>query len=107
MINQGRGNALKEIANQYTEQYNKMHNITTAEFISAVPFDADLVNGIVMEARQKLGDTSTINIETKVDPELIGGFVLRMGDKQIDSSVKSKLNRLKKDFERNEYIVKF
>lgn len=107
VINQGRGNILKEIANQYTEQYNKMHNITTAEFISAVPFDTDLVNSIVMEAKQKLGDTSTIKIETKVDPELIGGFVLRMGDRQIDSSVKSKLNRLKKDFERNEYIVKF
>lgn len=107
VINQGRGDILRDIAIQFSEQYNKNHNITTAEFISAIPFDTEMVNNIVMEAKQKLGDTSTINIETKVNPELIGGFVLRMGDKQIDSSIKSKLNRLKKDFEKNDYITKF
>lgn len=107
VINQGRGDLLKEIASQFNEQYNKMHNITVVEFTSAVPFESGLVNQIVNDAKQKLGDNSTINIETKVNPDLIGGFVLRMGDKQIDSSVKSKLNRLKKEFDRNDYIAKF
>lgn len=107
VISQGRGNILKEIAEQYNEQFNKLHNITIAEFVSAVELDTEIINRIVNETKQKLGDNSTINIQTNIDSELIGGFVLRMGDKQIDSSLRSKLNRLKKDFERNEYIVKF
>ncbi len=107
VINHGRGDILKEIAAQYTVQYNKNNNITTAEFISAVPFDSEMVNSIVSKAKEKLGDNSTINVETKINPELIGGFILRVGDKQIDTSIREKLNRLKKDFDKNDYIAKF
>jgi|SRR5690554_246414 len=107
VINHGRGDILREIAQQYNFLYNKQNNITTAEFVSAIPFDSNMVNSIMMDAKQKLADNSTFNIETKIDPELIGGFVLRVGDKQIDSSIRSKLNRLKKEFDKNDYIVKF
>lgn len=107
VIGHGRGDLLRDIATQFNEQYNKMHNITTVEFISAVPFESEMVNQIVNDAKQKLGDNSTLEIETKINPELIGGFVLRMGDKQIDSSIKTKLNRLRKEFDRNDYISKF
>lgn len=107
VLNQGRGDILKEIASQYTELYNKQNNINTAEVISAVALDDAMIQEIVEKAKQKIGADSSFSIENKVNPEIIGGFILRVGDKQIDSSVRSKLNRLKKEFDKNEYIAKF
>ena len=40
------------------------------------------------------------------DHPLDNGFILRVGDKQIDSSVRSRLNKLKKEFEINDYVAK-
>lgn len=107
VLNQGRGDILKEIASQYTTLYNRQHNISTAEVVSAVVLDDAMVQQIVETAKQKLKMESSFKIENKIDPNIIGGFILRVGDKQIDSSVKSKLNRLKKEFDKNEYIPKF
>jgi F-type H+-transporting ATPase subunit delta len=45
-----------------------------------------------------------VNIVKKVDPSLIGGFILQVGDKLYDASVKSKLAHIKKEFAENTYI---
>jgi F-type H+-transporting ATPase subunit delta len=43
----------------------------------------------------------------KVDSSLIGGFVLNVGDKQIDASIKTKLKTLQVKFSENPYIKEF
>ena len=45
-----------------------------------------------------------VSVENKVDPSIIGGFILRVGDKQYDSSINGQLNLLKREFEDNHYI---
>jgi F-type H+-transporting ATPase subunit delta len=40
-------------------------------------------------------------LSAQVDPDLIGGFILKVGDKQFDTSLSSKLSKLKKEFEQN------
>jgi F-type H+-transporting ATPase subunit delta len=40
----------------------------------------------------------TVKLETKVDPSLIGGFVLTVGDRQVDTSIAASLKKLKKEF---------
>ncbi|PIV18562.1 MAG: F0F1 ATP synthase subunit delta, partial [Flavobacteriales bacterium CG03_land_8_20_14_0_80_35_15] len=45
-----------------------------------------------------------ITIKNKVNPDLIGGFIIRIGDKQYDSSIAGKLNLLKREFEDNYYV---
>lgn len=107
VISQGRGGSLKDIAFQYNDLYNKLNNIHKAEVVSAIELDDAMVQQIVNQAKKAIGTDYTYEIENKVDPSLIGGFILRVGDKQIDSSVKSKLTRLKKEFDKNEYIPKF
>lgn len=107
VINQGRGGILKEIAVQFNDLYNKLNNIHKAEVVSAVQLDDAMVQEIVDQARQVMGPDYAYEVENKVDPNLIGGFILRVGDKQVDSSVRSKLVRLKKEFDKNEYIPKF
>lgn len=107
VINQGRGDILGEIASEYNGIYNHQNKISVAEVISATPLNDGLVSQIVETAKQQFNLNHSIQIENKVNPDLIGGFILRIGDKQIDSSVLSKLTRLKKEFEKNEYIPKF
>lgn len=107
VINQGRGGFLKEIAIQYHDLYNKLNNIRKADVVSAIQLDDAMVQQIVDQAKQTMGAGYSYEIENKVDPNVIGGFILRVGDKQIDSSVRSKLTRLKKEFDKNEYIPKF
>lgn len=42
-----------------------------------------------------------------IDKDMIGGFVLEVGDKQIDASIKNKLNALKVQFSQNPYVKEF
>jgi F-type H+-transporting ATPase subunit delta len=45
-----------------------------------------------------------IDLHENVDEDLIGGFVLTFEDKQFDSSLRNRINKLKKEFEQNPYI---
>ena len=56
-----------------------------------------------IEALVKEHAGGTVELVETVDPELIGGFVLRIGDKQLDTSIKSKLNDLRAEFDDNLY----
>jgi F-type H+-transporting ATPase subunit delta len=56
---------------------------------------------------KKISGKNQIDLVQKVDADLIGGFVLNVGDKQIDASIKSKLKTLKTKFSENPYIKEF
>lgn len=94
---------LPAIADNFHKAYNEYHKIGFASVISAAPLDAKLrseINAVAM----KLADRSKTELVEKVDPTLIGGFILNVGDKQIDASVSSKLRALKLNFSYNPYI---
>ena len=46
-----------------------------------------------------------VQIEEVIDPELIGGFIVRVGDMQIDSSVIRELNVMRREMNENPYIA--
>ncbi|UYN88631.1 MAG: F0F1 ATP synthase subunit delta, partial [Cyclobacteriaceae bacterium] len=46
-------------------------------------------------------------LEEKIDADMIGGFVLTVGDRQVDASLKSKLKALKLKFSQNPYVKGF
>lgn len=100
----GREAYLEVIAKEFTRQYKEMKGIQTAVITSAVGLDDKLrseVYNIIRKSAQ-----SEIELVEKVDRSLIGGFVLRMGDKQYDASIASELKRLTRDFSGNPYISK-
>ncbi|MEI2740434.1 MAG: F0F1 ATP synthase subunit delta [Chitinophagaceae bacterium] len=47
-----------------------------------------------------------MELEEKVDPEIIGGFVLQAGDKLVDASISYDLKAIAKQFENNDFIYK-
>lgn len=100
-IDKGRADILDMVAQDFIRQYNKINGIEVATIITAAPIsketEADFVK--LIEA----ATASKILIQTKVDPKLIGGFVVKIGDRQIDESISSKLNQLRVEFSKNPY----
>lgn len=90
----GRENILPDIMNAIDQQYNEMQNITMATLTTAVNVDASIINDI--EAKLKTGE-GAVDIKTKVDADILGGYILEIGDKVYDASVKRKIKDLRKE----------
>ncbi|RZO67504.1 MAG: F0F1 ATP synthase subunit delta [Parvularculaceae bacterium] len=65
----------------------------TAEAISAAPLNDEQTKKLRGEIERYVG--KAVNLFTKVDPDLLGGLVVKVGSVMVDSSLRSKLNRLK------------
>ena len=89
-----------EILSAITSQFNTLFDIASgieqAVVTTAVPLTADLE--VLVKNKLKEFSSNTISITNVVDPSIIGGFVLRIGDKQYNASVANKLQQLKREF---------
>jgi F-type H+-transporting ATPase subunit delta len=65
---------------------------TSAEVVSAHPLDADQLGALKDKLRQRFG--REVAIDATVDPAILGGLIVKMGSKQIDGSIRTKLNSL-------------
>ena len=90
-----RESILVDIAKSYIELYKKDKNIFTAVVTSAAGLD-DKTRQKMLEL-VKFQMKGEVELVEKVDKSTIGGFVLRIGDKQIDKSVARQLSNLKKE----------
>lgn len=97
---------LPAIAKEFHVAYNDYKGVGEASVITAVPLDAKLRSEIEQIVK-KLSDKKKVEIIEKVDAEMIGGFVLNVGDRQIDASIKNKLKALKVKFSQNPYVKEF
>lgn len=93
---------LLEIAASFVQQYRVLNNIRTAEVRSAVKLDEGIRKQIIERITQ---DAASVELTEIVDPELLGGFVVRVGDLQIDASVANSIRDLKRIFKSNAYIA--
>jgi F-type H+-transporting ATPase subunit delta len=94
---------LESVAREFHNAYNEYKGIGKASVTTAIPLDAKL-RAEVEKLVKTYSDKKEIELVEQVDPELIGGFVLKVGDKQVDASIKSKLKALKVKFSENPYI---
>lgn len=85
--------ALSTIIEAYLETLASHRGEETAYVSSAVALNDDQQTRLVDSLKKAVG--SKVRIETEVDPSLIGGLVVRVGSRMIDSSVKTKLQRMK------------
>jgi F-type H+-transporting ATPase subunit delta len=96
MINKGRGNVLYTTAHEFVNQYDVLKHITQATVVSATALSDENKAKLLAEVKTAVG--GEVTLEAKVDESLIGGFVLTVGDRQIDTSIASNLKKLKKNF---------
>lgn len=104
LTRKGREIYLEGIASEYIRQYREIKKIVTAKVITAVPLDDTLRNKI---ANLVKNTASAVEIEEKVDPSIIGGLIVTVGDKQIDASIAGKINALRKEFSKNLYVKEY
>lgn len=104
VVKKGREKYLYDIAKAFLSQYKVLKGIQTAEVISAVGLDDKLRSKIYELVRQ--GSDSEVELIEKIDKSLIGGFILRLDDKQYDASVSSDIRRLAQSFSSNPYVRK-
>lgn len=97
---------LPTIAREFHSAYNSFKGIQPASITTTIPLDAELRKEIEKIVK-KLSDKKTIELEEKLDKDLIGGFILNVGDKQVDASISSKLKSLKLAFKHNPYVREF
>jgi len=87
---------LQLIAVQYSVLYNEKKQFVEASVITAFPID-DKMKALILVKAQELSNGKEVQLTNKVDESIIGGFILRVGDVQIDASVLNKLGNLKRE----------
>jgi len=95
VANNGREALITEIAQAFLNQLKEHRGIVPVTIISAQKLDAATKEQITSKISAAI--KGTLEITEDVDPSLIGGFIVRMGDHQIDASVSNQLNRLKQE----------
>jgi F-type H+-transporting ATPase subunit delta len=93
VIDNGRLAALPEIAEQYHALVNAQSGVSDAKVYSAFPIDAAKLAEVVAALEKRFG--RKLNATVEVDPELIGGIRVVVGDEVLDTSVKARLQQMK------------
>jgi F-type H+-transporting ATPase subunit delta len=89
---------IDDIAEEYqslVDNYRGVEGTEIAEITTAIPLDNDYQLKIAQRITEIVG--KPVMLRPKVDPAIIGGIIIRVGDKLIDGSIRSKLAALRKD----------
>ncbi|MDD2354149.1 MAG: ATP synthase F1 subunit delta [Patescibacteria group bacterium] len=89
------GHRFTEIVEQLQADIKKEEGELEVEIISARKLSAESQN-IITNFLKKQSQLSKINIKETIDPEILGGFIIRYGDKIIDGSIKQNLINFKR-----------
>ena len=87
---------LNAVANSYIMLFDAHEGKEQATVITAVPLTKALEDKVLTKV--KALTNKTVTLKRIVDESIIGGFILRVGDKQYDASIANKLNTLKRQF---------
>jgi len=97
VVNKGRSAILFATSKQFVQQYNLIKGIVTADVTTATALSTSAKEEIISIVKRELGANQVI-VNEKINEKLIGGFILKVGDKQFDASIASGLSKLKKEF---------
>ncbi|KQU78303.1 MULTISPECIES: F0F1 ATP synthase subunit delta [unclassified Rhizobacter] len=93
IIENGRLAALPEVAEQFHALVSERSGVSEATVYSAFPIDAAQLTAVVASLEKRFGRKLTASVQ--VEPELIGGIRVVVGDEVLDTSVKARLEQMK------------
>jgi F-type H+-transporting ATPase subunit delta len=88
----GRKNELRNVIRAFRRLAADHRGETTAEVVTARPLNDDQLAALRAQLRTRAG--RDVAIDATVDPNILGGIVVKLGSQQIDASIRTKLNRL-------------
>lgn len=101
IANKKRESLLSDIAKSFIELYKSYNNIESATITTAVQLSDELKNNIIDYIKKY--NNSKIDLHEIVDEKIIGGTIIKIGDKQLDASVSKEISELKQIFNKNLY----
>jgi len=93
LIKNGRQDHIRFVLTSYIGLYREFAGIVQAKLITAVPAK-DLEDKFTRLIQKRTG--GTVMLESKVDPSIIGGFILQTDRETLDASVRRKLNTIRR-----------
>jgi F-type H+-transporting ATPase subunit delta len=106
LARKNRADLLIDIAREFQKQYNQFKGIQVAEITTTFPLTSDLRDQFTSTVKEISGK-SHVELVEKVDDKIIGGFILKINDRQLDQSISSKLRNLRLQFSHNEFEKKY
>ncbi len=97
LVKKGRSAILFGTSRAFIAQYNVKKGIITADVTSAVQLDEPSLSEIISIVKRETGANEVV-LRQSIDAKLIGGFILKVGDRQFDASILHGLNKLKREF---------
>lgn len=105
LCRKNRVDVITEVAREFQAQYQRHNSIQVAEVTTTFPLD-DTLRAEFTKIVLEISGMKTVKLLEKINPDLIGGFILRVNDRQLDESLSSKLRELKTEFSVNHYESK-
>jgi len=94
-VKNGRESFIPAIARVFMSETMKHAGITESVITTAIKVDTKVKKQIIDLITEVF--KTKVNLEEKIDTEIIGGFILRIDDNYIDASIKSKLRKIRKE----------
>lgn len=95
LVKNKRENQLYGIVRWYLHEYNLLKGIDTANFVSAIPLDESVRNAV--KSSLKAHFKKELHLIEIVNPEIIGGYILKIDDMQYDGSISSALKKIRRE----------
>jgi F-type H+-transporting ATPase subunit delta len=97
LVSKGRSTDARAIADAFARMADEHDGIAHAEVTTAVPLAPEQLSAIATRLSTTFG--KDVRAEGVVDPAILGGIVVRVGDKLVDGSIRTRLKRLRLELE--------
>ena len=100
LIANKRASLLGSVAKSYVDIYNDQQGVKAAIVITAVPLTPEIETKVLAKVKELTG-SDKVTLKSEIDSDIIGGFILRMGDIQYNASIANQLGNLKREFSKS------
>ena len=98
LLERSRMPVIFRIRRRYEEMWREKNKLLSVEVTSAIELDEDTVSGIGERIGEQTG--REVELSSHVDPDIIGGLVLKVGNYIMDASIRTRLDQLRKQVAR-------
>ena len=100
LVDNKRSDILRGVSQSFISLYNEAKGVKVAQVTSAVALTSELESKILAKVKDLTG-SNHVTIENTIDESIIGGFILRVGDIQYNTSIANQLGNIKREFSKS------
>jgi len=100
LVDNKRSDILGGVSQSFISLYNEAKGVKVAQVTSAVALTSELESKILAKVKDLTG-SNHVTIENTIDESIIGGFILRVGDIQYNTSIANQLGNIKREFSKS------